>query len=195
MKHHLRKEMKQRLATIGPDEAAERSRLACRRLIELPEFQRAHAVMIYLTIPQEVETTELALAGWQHGKTILAPRVNWDQRHMLAVEVRSLESGVSSTRYGLWEPSDGEPWPIEDIDLVVVPALAFDRDGHRLGRGGGFYDRFLAEPKMRAASCGLAFAEQLLDELPRHAHDWPVDILVTDREVLRFNSSDRGRGH
>jgi 5-formyltetrahydrofolate cyclo-ligase len=65
--------------------------------------------------------------------------------------------------------------------------MAYDRQGGRLGRGGGYYDRFLGQPGLRAVRCGLAFAEQVVDELPTAPHDQPVDIVVTDQEVLRFN--------
>ena len=89
--------------------------------------------------------------------------------------------------FGIGEPAAGEAWPIEDIDLIVVPAVAYDRRGRRLGRGGGFYDRFLARGGLRARTCGLAFAQQIVQELPAESHDYPVEIVVTDREVLRIN--------
>ena len=96
-----------------------------------------------------------------------------------------LEEGMIVNQ-GIREPAGGEAWPIEQIDLVVVPALAYDRSGNRLGRGGGFYDRFLAQPALRAVRCGLAFSKQVVQELPVGPNDHPVDLLVTDAEVLRF---------
>jgi 5-formyltetrahydrofolate cyclo-ligase len=178
--------MRQVLAAMPSRIAARGSEAACRRLIELPEFRAARVVMIYLAMPEEVDTAAIALAAWRDEKAVLAPRVSWEQRHMLPIEIHSLSSGLLRARYGAPEPESGEPWPLEDIDLVVTPALAFDRRGGRLGRGAGFYDRFFAETLVRATRCGLAFAEQVLPELPVHAHDCPIDILVTDAEVLRF---------
>ena len=78
-------------------------------------------------------------------------------------------------------------WRPQDIDLIVAPALAIDRHGRRLGRGGGYYDKFLAQPALRATICAFVFAEQLLDDLPHLPHDQPVDMVVTDAEVLRFH--------
>jgi 5-formyltetrahydrofolate cyclo-ligase len=69
----------------------------------------------------------------------------------------------------------------------VVPGLAFDRQGNRLGQGAGFYDRFLATDGMRATTCGLAFAEQMIDSVPVGPDDWPMDVVVTDHEMLRFD--------
>ena len=106
---------------------------------------------------------------------------------MAAVRVESDRDQMVVTSNGIREPAREETWPLEEIDLVVVPALAYDRLGNRLGRGGGFYDRFLARLEMRTVVCGLAFAQQVVEELPTHATDHPVDLLVTDEEVLRFH--------
>ncbi len=192
MKHHLRKQMKALLAAMTPDEVASQSQAACEKLIALDEYQQARAIMLYLPTPQEVDTAEIALHAWQHGKTVLAPKVNRQQRHMLAMEIHSFDDGLVTGSFGLREPHDNATvWPSEEIDLIIVPALAYDVTGGRLGRGGGFYDRFLSEPCVSAVTCGLGFAEQLVDELPLHSHDWPVDLLVTDREVRRFNATDK----
>ncbi|MFB3894192.1 MAG: 5-formyltetrahydrofolate cyclo-ligase [Phycisphaerae bacterium] len=187
MKRSIRKEMRARLAAMPADLAASKSRAACQRLIALKEFQDAATVMLYMNMPEEVDTTQAVLAAWDAEKTVLAPKVSWEHRHMEALEVRSLEAGLVTSEQGIREPQYGEPWPVESIDLIVLPALAFDRRGHRLGRGLGFYDRFLANPRIRAFRCGLAFAEQVVDELPITQNDQPVDALVTDVEALRFD--------
>ena len=76
--------------------------------------------------------------------------------------------------------------PFEEIDLVVAPGLGFDRKGNRLGRGGSYYDRFFTNKELKAAKCGFAFAEQVIETVPVTEHDMPVDMLVTDEEVLYF---------
>jgi len=194
MKHHLRRQMKAKLAAMSPKEIATKSYAACEKLIALPEYHRARAVMLYLPISQEVDTAEIALHAWRQDKAVLAPKVNRRQRHMLAVEIHSLDDGLARGEFGIREPADGEPWPVEEIDFIVVPALAYDGSGGRLGRGGGFYDRFLADPNIRALPCGLGFDEQVVDELPVHAHDLPVAVLVTDKRVLRFDSCNSADG-
>jgi len=187
MKRHLRKEIKTKLAAMPADEAAAKSHAACAGLLELEEFQRAVSVMLYLPIPGEVDCIGIALSAWQRGKTVLVPRVSMEQRHMLAVECRSLNDDMREGAFGIREPATGEPWPIEEIEFIVTPALAYDRQGNRLGRGGGFYDRFLSHADRRAVACGLAFALQVVDEVPTEPNDHPVDILVTDEEVIRFS--------
>jgi 5-formyltetrahydrofolate cyclo-ligase len=171
---------------MDPAAAHAKSMAACKRLMAQPEFERAGVVMLYLPMPGEVDTTPLALRAWQEQKTVAAPKCSWDQRHMIPIEIRSLEAGVVATRGALREPADGDPVPIQALELVVVPALAFDRRGNRLGRGAGFYDRFLASPEFRGAAVGLAFREQVVEDMPVQENDVPVHALVTDEEVLRF---------
>jgi 5-formyltetrahydrofolate cyclo-ligase len=186
VKESLRKSIRRKLAAMDPAVAHAKSMAACKRLQGLPEFQAASVMMIYLPMPGEVDVTPLALRGWQQQKTIAAPKLSWDLRHMLPIQIRSLQAGLVKTRGNLREPADGDPVALEMLDLVICPALAFDRKGNRLGRGAGFYDRFLAAPEFRGVAAGIGFREQLVDELPAHRNDIPVDILVTDEEVLRF---------
>lgn len=186
MKKHLRKQMRQTLAAIPAAEAAAKSLAAAGKLVGLPEFAAARTVMAFLSVPGEIDTTEIVLAAWRAGKTVLVPKVDMAPRRMLPLEICSLDSGLAQSSYGIREPIGGKPWPVETIDFIVVPALAYDRRGHRLGRGAGFYDRFLGQPQRRAVACGLGFCEQLVDELPVQEHDCPLDLLVTDREVVRY---------
>ncbi len=185
MKQHLRKQIREKLAAMSDQTAAEKSHAACKSLVGLAEFHEAKNIMLYMPIPNEVDCLPAALAAWQRDKRVLVPRVNFEQRHMLAVECKTMDDDMVINR-GIREPSDGEPWPIEDIDMIVVPAMAFDRSGNRLGRGGGFYDRFLAEPDNHAILCGLAFDEQVVDEIFTEQHDHPVGLLVTDKDVINF---------
>lgn len=189
MKARMRKVMKRTLQEMSSDLAAAKSRRACRNIANLPEFDDADVVMLYLPIPTEVDTTPLALEAWTHDKTVVVPKVSWEQRHMVAVECRSIDDEMEVDDLGLRTPRNGRMFPYHRIDLLIVPALAFDRTGNRLGRGGGFYDRFLAEPGVSATPIGLAFDEQVVDDLPTHHHDQPVHILASDREVLRFDKA------
>ncbi|MCD6304480.1 MAG: 5-formyltetrahydrofolate cyclo-ligase [Planctomycetes bacterium] len=186
MKHRLRTQMKATLAGMSAGDAAAASEAACSAVLELPEYRRSRAVMLYAPIPGEVDCIPIAMAAWAAGKTVLLPRASWKDRHMEAVACQSLDEEMVLNEAGIREPAGGEPWPVEKIDLIIVPALAYDRRGNRLGRGGGFYDRFLARGDMRGVTCGLAFAVQVVEELPVHSNDYPVEILVTDKEVLRF---------
>lgn len=186
MKHGVRKDIKARLAAMAYDEAVAKSAAACHNLLRQPEFASAKTVLMYLAMPSEVDTAAIALAAWQQDKVVLVPRMSWSHKHMTPVKIDSLDTGLVVGNHGIREPQPGQqPWPVDDIDLVVTPALAYDRKCQRLGRGGGFYDRFLSDPRMRAHTIGLAFDEQVVDELPTEGHDCPVDVLVTDKEIIR----------
>lgn len=142
--------------------------------------------MLFLSMPGEVDTAPLAQRAWQDGKRVLAPQVSWEQHRLLPIEIRSLGSAdISIGEMGIREPIAGSPVPIRDINLVIVPGMAFDRSGNRLGRGRGFYDRFLSRPDFSGIACALAFHEQIVDILPADTHDIPVAMIATDTEIIR----------
>jgi len=188
-KVQLRLEMQKRLVAMTDEQRKNKSRKACKNLISTQEFQNASTIMLYMSLPHELDTTEAILNAWQMGKTVVVPKVSWQQRHMLPVEINSLETGFASEVSGLRNPIMGVPVPFEEIDLVVSPGLAFDRKGNRLGRGGSFYDRFFVNKELRAVKCGLGFSDQVIESVPVIEHDIAVDYLVTDEEVLYFGKS------
>jgi len=186
-KVELRRELRNRLLGMEPVQRKAKSRKACRNLVATDEFQKASIVMMYLSLPHEVDTSEAILHAWQLGKTVVVPKISWQQRHMIPVRINSLETGFSTEVGGLRNPITGVPMPFKEIDLVVAPALGFDRRGNRLGRGGSYYDRFFANEDMTAARCGFAFVEQVIEAIPVTESDEPVDFLVTDEEVVFCN--------
>ena len=190
-KTQIRTDMKAFLATIDAENRHRRSLDACAFLVATKEFRNAQTIMMFLSLPVEVETATLAVKAWAEGKNIAVPRVDWEGQRMEPLEIKSLDVGMRTARQGVREPVDGRVVPLDSIDMVVVPGLAFDRRGYRVGRGRGFYDRFLAQRGFGGVRCALCFHEQLIEEVPREAHDSPMDLIVTDQEVLRCSS---GRG-
>jgi len=185
-KKALRTQIKTRLQQLGRDEIARRSIGAARQLLAEPEYQQAEVVMVYLSLPTEADTTPLVLDAWRQHKRVLAPQIGWESRCMMPVQIRNLDTDVATNQYGVREPARGVPCPIELVDLVVVPGLGFDGAGNRLGRGRGYYDRFLGNAKFRGVACGFALEEQVVDGIPTNERDVPVSMLVTDSTVRRF---------
>ncbi len=183
----LRQQTRALLAAMTPAQVHERSLAAARLLTGEPEFRRADVLMLYLSMPQEVDTAQIALQAWSLSKRVLAPRVSWEQRRMLPIEIRSLTSDVREGQLGIREPLEGLPCPVSEIELVLVPGLMFDERGNRLGRGRGFYDRFLAHRDFRGLACGLAFETQVVEAVPHDERDRRVGMLVTDERVRRFS--------
>ena len=182
----LRRQLKDKVATLTEEQRHRKSLAACALVASSPEFAAARVVMLYLSTPTEVDTSPLALKCWQAGKTVVVPKVSWDQRRMLPVEISSLADPTTLTGPGIREPVAGKPVPTEFIDMVIVPGLGFSNNGYRIGRGMGFYDRFLAQGDFIGVSCGLAFDEQVVQSLPVLDHDIPLSMLVTDRGIRRF---------
>ena len=188
-KAQLRRELKNSLLSITSQLRSEKSSKACRNLISTPQFQSASTVMMFLSLPEEVDTSESILNAWQLGKTVVVPKVAWRHKHMIPVQINSLETGILTEESGLKNPASGIPLAFEEIDLVVTPGLGFDRKGNRLGRGGAYYDRFFANEELKAARCGFGFTEQLVETVPVEEHDEPVDMLVTDENIIYFKES------
>ncbi len=185
-KAQLRRKLQNCLLAIPSEQRSEKSRKACQNLVSTSQFQSASTVMMYLSLPHEVDTSEAILHAWQLGKTVVVPKISWQQRHMIAVQINSLETGFSTGASGLRNPIAGLPMPFEEIDLVVTPGVGFDKKGNRLGRGSSYYDRFFANKELKAARVGFAFAEQLVESIPVTELDEPVDFLVTDEGVIYF---------
>lgn len=192
-KARCRRKVREALSGLTVTDVEARSLRIRGHLLELGEYKAAESVMIFVPMDRpagepEVDLQPLAESAWRMGKTVLVPRVDWTRREMDAVETESLDRLVTG-RYGLREPADGPVRRPEEIDLIILPGLAYDRCGRRLGRGGGYYDRFLARPGVRATTCGVAMAGQVLDEVPTGQYDRPVDVLITDEGVLRFDGT------
>ena len=188
-KAQLRRELQNSLLSITSQQRGEKSRKACRNLVSIPQFQSASTVMMFLSLPHEVDTSEAILNAWQLGKAVAVPKVSWQQRHMIAVQINSLETGITTEESGLQNPTAGVPVAFEEIDLVVTPGLGFDKKGNRLGRGGSYYDRFFANTELKASRCGFGFTEQLVETVPVAEHDEPVDIVVTEKEIIYIKES------
>lgn len=185
-KKELRQQLRAILAAISPQELHDRSLRACNLLTTTREYKRSEIILVFLSLPSEIDTTPLVLHAWRDLKRVLAPKVSWEQRRMLPIEIRSLSDDVSESPLGLREPAQGMPIPVANIDMVIVPGLGFDKHGNRIGRGRGFYDRFLAHRDWHGVACGLALEDQVVDDVPALEHDRQVDMLVTDATIRRF---------
>lgn len=186
IKKEIRQQLRAKIASISPAELHERSVRACARLAQTREYTRSEIIMVFLSLPTEVDTTSLVLQAWRDRKRVLAPKVSWEQRRMLPIQIDSLSDDLSESVLGLREPADGVPIPLANIDMVIVPGIGFDLKGNRLGRGRGFYDRFLAHRDWAGIACGLALEDQVLEEVPVSEHDRKIQMLVTDQTVRRF---------
>ncbi|MBI5722615.1 MAG: 5-formyltetrahydrofolate cyclo-ligase [Planctomycetes bacterium] len=186
MKSEVRKQICSAIASMGPEAQLRASQCVCRNILAQDEYRRAKIVMAFMPIAGEPDIIPIIQAGLDSGKTVLVPRVDRRRHLMDAVEIHRLTDADARGSFGIREPSSGGPFAVGQIDLIIVPGLGFDRAGRRLGRGGGFYDRFLSIAGLKAVRCGAAFGCQVLDDIPHDQHDQTIHMLVTDKSILRF---------
>ena len=151
------------------------------KLCRVPEYKKSNVLLFYASFDGEVETFEMMKQAKNNGKQISLPKVIKETNTFVPYKVESL-SDLENGPYGIKQPQGGHNrLKPEDIDLVIVPGVAFDKSGHRLGRGGGYYDRFLKTLPKDTPTIGLAFDFQVVDHIPAiNAHDIPVSLLITN---------------
>lgn len=200
-KRALRSRVRKVIAALAPTVRHEASIEACARVMRDEAFASAHVVMLYMPLSSEVDVSSIAIRCFQTGRSVGVPRVDAERRDMRPIEVESFDGAREGSdrgdglgtfgsmdmeidALGVRTPRRGRPLVLDSIDLVVVPGLAFDSSGHRIGRGGGFYDRFLAKLPPRTRLIGIAFDAQIVDRVPVSPHDIRVDAVVTERRTM-----------
>lgn len=161
-------------------ESLERRSACCiQRFLALPQLSAARVVLLYHSLPDEVGTHPLADRLLAEGKTVLLPQVTGK----VSMELRRY-TGASSLQpgaYGIMEPTDSVWTRLEAVDLALVPGVAFDRAGHRLGRGRGYYDRMLVRMP-QTVKVGICFDFQLVESVPVSPNDICMDVVVAESE-------------
>ncbi|MGV2938228.1 5-formyltetrahydrofolate cyclo-ligase [Mesobacillus sp. LC4] len=182
-KKALRKGMKEKLAELGKPEYEDLSYRVGQQLFQTEEWIEASTIAITVSKAPEVDTFQIIRKGWEQGKRMVVPKCEPKTRQLNFRELKRF-SELESVYYGLLEPivSETESINPDEIDLVVVPGLAFSNEGYRLGFGGGYYDRFLANYQGNTVS--LAFVNQIVPEVPVESHDIPVRKIVSSEGVI-----------
>lgn len=205
-KRRTRQAVAQAIERLTPGERRAASVALAENLAEVPAVTQARTLMAFLSLPTEIDTWPVIRWAWQHGKRIAIPRIQTgpdgdrtptDRRDMVAVLLEKADaSNVSAHPHvrpgplGILHAPDAPVVPPGRIDVVLLPCQAVDRRGNRLGKGGGFYDRFLARADVTAKRIAVAFRRQVLDAVPVTDNDQRVDMVVTDGEVLVFERPD-----
>lgn len=175
-------------ASLGEEERKRKSVIIQQKLMDLPEFQLAKTVMLFLNFREEVETTAMAEATIAGKKRLVLPRCA-PQGVLLPIEVRDLGQDLESGAYGIREPklALGVVEPSE-IDLIIVPGSGFDLQANRLGYGGGYYDRFFERLNPLTPRIALGFECQIIPQVPVGKHDAKMTMLITENRVYNFKS-------
>jgi 5-formyltetrahydrofolate cyclo-ligase len=182
-KRSLRQQILAQRRALSHDRWLESSRMAQGRLLSLEQFARADCIALYAPAHNETDTSGILEQAFASGKKVLYPVVCGDR--MMFRQVEGLGS-LAEGSFGILEPCPtGIDYHADEPDLIVVPGVAFDLAGHRIGYGKGFYDRFLQHPGRTAHLVGLCHDFQLIDGAnPAEGHDIRMEIIVTDRRIV-----------
>ncbi len=186
----LRRQLRKQRRSLNTFQQKQSEQQVLNRIIRLAHFQRAQHIGIYLHAFGEVHTRKLIEYCFQHGKTVYLPMIcSMNQRlHWVSISKHQYRSKrVSHHPLGMKEPMAARGMHVSKLDLLIMPLLACDRCGTRIGMGGGFYDKTLADAPHKPYRLGLAHDFQLVqDILPRQAWDQPLDALLTPHRYVRF---------
>lgn len=177
-KKEARVESKRKLAGLSDDYMANASFSIFQRFIASAEYENAKSIFIYISTPIEVDTKKILLKAISDGKTVSVPKIFGNT--MVPVIV-SENSEFEKNKFGILEPKRGEQ--TKSVDLCVVPLLAFSKIKARLGRGGGFYDKFLSD--FNGKKIAIAFSSQEEDFVPTEENDVYMDMIITEKEIIK----------
>ena len=184
-KREMRRALTRSLDALSPDDVAAMSARLCQRVMSSEFVRAAKVVMVFAPMRGETDVTPIIERALESGQVVVLPWIDWEKRELIARRVTRYPDDLETTRGGLRQPkatcAAAEPG---SIDLVVTPGLGFDGYGGRLGRGGGFYDRFFATPGLTAARVGVAFDAQVVDRVPRDERDALVDAVITPTRTI-----------
>ncbi len=176
-----RKQLRRILSRMSAAARRSKSSKIAEKLFKLPAFNKARRLLIYFALPEEVQTLSLIRQFLRDGKEVYAPVTDKKKNAIRVAKVCGLGQCLRRGAYGIREPKGrrnlGKRIPA--FDIIIVPGIGFDRKGRRLGRGGGYFDRFLKRTG-KALKIGVAFSEQIVRKIPSGSRDIRMDLVVTD---------------
>ena len=187
-KNEIRKKARRLRDSLSTHDIHSKSSAIQDRLWQLIQEQKSQAIMFYAAFGSEVRTQDCIARSIADRRTVIVPIcIEGNGRQLLPSRLLDPESELEEGSFGIPEPRPEcrRPFPPEKIDLIVVPGLAFDEDGHRIGYGGGYYDRFLAKCP-QALSVGLAYEMQLLECVFPVAWDAPIHKIITEDRLISY---------
>ena len=181
MKHKIRAHIKNKIKSLSELEKSAKSDIIKAGLFTQEVFKKSKLVMFYVSLKDEVNTLTMIDEALKAGKRVAVPVILKEEKRLIAGEIKDRKDDLERQHFGIYQPKEGhvKEVPLEDIDLVIVPGVAFDKHNMRLGRGHGYYDRFLCALSNKTKTIGLAFDFQVVEHLPKDSHDIPVWKTIT----------------
>ena len=194
-KKNLRKQMLLQRNNMPDTKCLKKSRHAARLLFETASYKQAQNILVYMHYGSELQTVDIIRQAFEDHKHVFVPRV--EGKNMDFYEIHSM-ADCEEGFHGIPEPKMDCPRLIfdigdNDITLMVLPGLAFDQKGHRLGYGGGYYDRYFERFGTDYTKVAVGYDFQLIDEVPYEPHDIPIDIFISDNRCIMIDNTSGGR--
>ena len=189
-KKFLREKVKRLLNKYSLSLLKEKSKLIESHLFSLPEYRNSRLIMFYVSMDKEVYTHDMIKIALNEKKEIAVPLILESQNIMLSCKISDL-TDLEPGPWDILQPIKEriQNVPVSSLDLIVVPGIAFDRNGNRLGRGKGFYDRFLHLISPETVKIGLAFSSHIVEQIPTKEYDVAVDKIVTENGIIECKSN------
>lgn len=184
-KEKIRSEILRKRDSIQPEERELKDTFITEKVLSLPDFERAKVIFYFASFRSEVSTLPQIKEALRRGKRIVLPKVDNKNRILRLYEIHNLEE-IKPGFMGIPEPdvpADRER-DINEVDLVIMPGVAFDPYGNRLGYGAGYYDKLLSGLKREIPLIAIAFEEQIVDSLPSEDHDVKVHKIITEKRMI-----------
>ena len=185
-KSQIRSDIANALAALSEKEIAEKTKAIERRLFDFANFLEAKVALLYVNNNYEVATRDILVRTHAYNKIIVLPAYNTETYAMSLMKVDALEKDLCEGPRGILEPNSErcKVVPIERIDIAIIPAVALDEKGGRIGSGQGYYDRLIPELSITTRKVALAFEEQIIAQVPIESHDKHIDIIITDKRII-----------
>ena len=178
-KHEQRRQLLQTLTSMSDQERQEANQAICAHLVTIASVASADTILAYLPLEEEVDLSCLLSVWIEESRTVCVPIVEWESQTMHAGLLTTMgRESLIERKYGLREPRDPQAIPADSIDVMLVPGLGFDSSGGRLGRGGGYYDRYLERCRSPIV-IGVGFDCQLVESVLHEEHDQFMTAVVT----------------
>ncbi|MBW2020163.1 MAG: 5-formyltetrahydrofolate cyclo-ligase [Deltaproteobacteria bacterium] len=171
---------------LSNEERGEKSAAIMARLFDFANFLEARIVLFYMSYHSEVDTEPMICKALEHGKTVALPLVGKKERQIVPFKIDNLDQDIRPGYRGIREPIPQrcKQIPVEQINLAIIPGIAFDERGGRIGHGTGCYDRFIPQLDITTRKVALAFECQIVPQIPMEPHDRYIDILITEERIV-----------
>ena len=185
-KIQIREDISQKISALSESKIAEKTRAIEARLFEFANFLESKIALLYVNGDYEVQTKNLIKRAYDYNKIVVLPAFDPEKFEMNLMKVDQFAKGLVTGPRNVLEPDAKhcKTVPMERIDIAIIPGLAFDEKGGRIGSGRGYYDRLIPKLAITTRKVALTFEEQIVSQIPMESHDKHIDIIITDKRII-----------